>query len=343
MSAISLEESLNVFWNSRDQRRILAFGRLKPGISLREAQSSFDVITARLANQYPASDRWFTVRAVPERSARPIPYANNSFVAISGLFLALAAFVLLLACMNVENILLARGAARQREMGIRAALGARRARLMGQTLTESILLAILGGGAGIILGIWANHWTHSFHLQNIPLQFDATLDWRVFTFGAASMLLTGFVVGLVPALRASSAEVNAILHEGTPRNTPGIHHSGLRNLLVIGQVAGSLVLLVAAGLFVRSLLKVEGFDLGFDPEHVLNVIMDPHEIGYDEARTTAFYREIEARVRALPGVQSASLASYVPMGGFPSKAPVSIEGHPIPPGQQAPRVLFNRD
>jgi putative ABC transport system permease protein len=293
MSAISLEGPANVFWNSRDSRRILAFGRLKSGISLREAQSSLDVITARLANQYPATDRWFTVRAVPEKSARPIPYANNSFVVISGLFLVLAAFVLLLACMNVESILLARGTARQREMGIRAALGAGRARLMCQMLTESILLAILGGGAGIILGVWANHCINSIHLQNIPLQLDSAIDWRVFTFAAASVLFTGIVVGLLPALRASSTDVNSVLHEGPQRNSYGINHPGLRNLLVITQVAGSLVLLVAAGLFVRSLRKVEGFDLGFDPDHVLNVILDPHMIGYDEAQTTTFYREIE--------------------------------------------------
>jgi predicted permease len=341
MSAISLEESTNLFWNNRDHRRILAFSRLKPEISLPEAQSSLDVITARLATQYPTTDRWFTVRPVPERSARPIPYANSAFVAISGLFLALAAFVLLLACMNVENILLARYAARQREMGIRAALGAGRTRLVCQTLTESLLLAILGGGAGIILGAWVNHFTRSFHLQNIPLQFDASLDWRVFTFGAASVFLTGILVGLLPALRASSADLNSVLHEGARSDSRTFRLPRLRNLLVIGQLAGSFVLLVAAGLFLRSLLKVEKFDLGFDPDHVLNVIMDPHEIGYDEVRTTAFYREVEAKTRALPGVQSVSLASYVPMGGFPSKAPVSIEDRPTPPGQQAPRVLFN--
>jgi predicted permease len=342
MSAMSLEGSGNLFWSSRDHRRILAFGRLQPGTSLREAQSSLDVIIARLAQQYPSSDRWYTVRAVPEKSARPIPYANKAFVAIAGLFLALAGFVLLLACMNVENILLARGAARQREMVIRAALGAGRKRLVCQTLTESLLLAILGGSAGLALGAWADHWLRSIHLQNIPLQFDATLDWRVFTFGAASVFVTGMLVGLLPAVRASSTDVNTVLHEGVRRESRAFAHPGLRSLLVIGQVAGSLVLLVAAGLFVRSLIKVRGFDLGFDPDHVLNVIVDPHEVGYDEVRTTAFYREIETRTRALPGVQSASLASYVPMGGFPSKAPISLEDRPIPPGQQAPQVLFNR-
>jgi len=341
-SAISLEESGNLFWNNRDHRRILAFGRLKQGVSLSEAQSSLDVITARLASQYPASDRWYTVRAVPEKSARPIPYANKGFVAIAGLFLALAGFVLLLACMNVENILLARGAARQREMGIRAALGARRSRLMRQTLTESLLLAILGGAAGLALGAWADQWVRAIHFQSVPLQFDTTLDWRVFTFGAASVLLTGILVGLLPALRASAAEVNAVLHDGSRSESAVFPRTGLRNLLVVGQVAGSLVLLVAAGLFVRSLMKVQGFDLGFDPSHVLNVILDPHEIGYDEVRATAYYRELENRTRALPGVLSASLASYVPMGGFPSKAPVSIEGRPTPSGQQAPQVLFNR-
>jgi putative ABC transport system permease protein len=341
MSAIALEEFGNAFWTSRDLRRILAFGRLKPGVSLLQAQSSLDVIAARLAGQYPATDKWYTVRAVPEKLARPIPYANNAFVGFSGLFLVLAAFVLLLACMNVENILLARGAARQREMAIRAALGARRARLMLQMLTESILLAILGGAAGMILGLWANHLTSSIHLRDFPLQFDTTFDWRVFTFAAAAALLTGIVVGLLPALRVSSADVNSVLHEGGRRNSVGIHHPGFRNFLIVAQVAGSFTLLVVAGLFVRSLNKAHAFDLGFDPANVLNVTLDPHEIGYDETRTISFYRDIESKLRALPGVQSVAVASYVPMGGWPSKAPVSIEEHPIPAGQQATSVLSN--
>ena len=338
MSAMIQEESASLFWDNRDRRRILAFGRLQPGINLREAQSSLDVITARLARQYPATDKWFTVRAIPEKSARPIAYANNFFVAVSGLFLMLAAFVLLLACMNVENILLARGSARQREMAIRAALGAGRARLIRQMLTESTLLAILGGAAGMLLGMWASRLTSSIHLHSLPLHVDASFDWRVFAFAATSALLTGLVVGLLPAFRASSADVNSVLHEGGQRDSFGIHHPGFRNFLVVAQVAGSFTLLVVAGLFVRSLQKVQAFDLGFDPNQVLNVTMDPHQAGYDEPRA-AFYRELELWVRSIPGVQSASLASYVPMGGFPSSRPVSLEGRPTPPGRQAPSVL----
>ena len=341
MSAMVQEESASLFWDNRDRRRILAFGRLKPGTSLRGAQSSLDVITARLARQYPATDKWFNVRAIPEKSARPVPYANNFFATVSGLFVVLAAFVLLLACMNVENILLARGSARQREMAIRAALGAGRARLIRQMLTESVLLAILGGAAGMLLGMWASRLASSIHLQSVPLHVNASFDWRVFAFAATAALLTGLVVGLLPALRASSADVNSVLHEGGQRDSFGIQHPGFRNFLVVAQVAGSFTLLVVAGLFVRSLQKVQAFDLGFDPSHVLNVMIDPHEAGYDESRTTAFYRELESRVRALPGVQSVSLASYVPMGGFPNSRPVSLEGRPTPPGRQAPSVLSN--
>jgi predicted permease len=342
LSAIGTEEAPNLFWSNRDHRRMLAFGRLKPGITLRQAQDSLDVIAARLAAQYPATDKWFTVRAVPEKLSRPIPYANNAFVAISGLFMVLAAFVLLLACMNVENILLARGASRQREMATRAALGAGRTRLICQMLAESILLGILGGAAGLILGMWVDHLTSSLRLPAVPLHVDATFDWRLFAFAIGCALATGTIVGLLPALHASRANLNSVLHEGGQRSSFGLSHAGARNFLVIAQVAGSFALLIAAGLFVRSLQSVQSFRLGFDPDHVLNVIVDPHEAGYDGPRTVAFYREIESRVRALPGVQSASLASYVPMGGFPSKASIFIQGRATPPGQHAPLVLMNR-
>lgn len=179
------------------------------------------------------------------------------------------------------------------------------------------------------------------HLD-LPLRLDFDFDWRVLTYALASALFAGVIVGLVPALRACSGDANSVLHEGGRGSfaTSGVPR--LRNLLVVAQVAGSLALLVVAGLFVGSLRSVRSIDLGFDPDHVLNVILDPSRIGYDRARTTEFYRALETRVSSLPGVQSASLASNVPMGPFPSSALVSIEGRPLPPGREPPRVGFNR-
>ena len=342
ISAMTLEVPANILWNSRDLRRLLVFGRLKPGISLAQAQSSLDVIVERLAKQYPATDRWITVRAVPEKLARPIPYANRFFIMTAGFFLVLAGFVLLLACMNVENILLARGTARLREMGIRSALGASRRRLIRQMLTESILLALLGGIGELILGFWASRFLSSIRLENIPLRVDFNFDWRVFGYALASALFAGIAVGMLPALGACSAEVKSVLHEGGQASPTRGRNPRTRNFLIVAQVAGSLALLVVAGLFVRSLRSVQRFDLGFDPDHVLNVVFDPSRIGYARARTTEFYRALETRVSSLPDVQSASLASNVPMGTFPSKALVSIEGRPLPPGQAPPRVGFNR-
>jgi predicted permease len=341
ISAMTLEVPPNLLWNSRDLRRLLVFGRRKPEVSLSQAQSSLDVISVRLARQYPATDTGITVRAVPEKLARPIPYANNAFIAISGLFLALAGFVLLLACMNVEHILLARGTLRRREMAIRAALGAGRRRLIQQLLTESILLAVFGGVAGIALGVWASSMSSAIHPANLPLHLDSAFDWRVFAYATACALSTGIIVGLWPAMRASSTDVNSVLHDGGQNASTGADHLHMRNFLVVAQVAGSLTLLIIAGLFVRSLRTVQRLDLGFDPGHVLNVILDPHENGYDQPRTTEFYRALEARVRALPGIQSVSLASNLPMASFPKSALVSIEGRPLPPDRQPPKVLCN--
>ena len=341
ISALTLEETPNLVWNNRDFRRLLVFGRLKPGVSLAQEQSSLDVIVGRLAQQYPSTDKWINVRALPERLARPIPYANSFFMMTAGLFLVLAGCVLLLACMNVENILLARGAARHREMGIRSALGAGRGRLVGQMLTESILLALLGGIAGLVLGFWASRLMSLAHPKDLPLRTGFSFDWRVYTYALASTLFTGIVSGLWPALHASRTAVNSVLHEDGQgsKATGGIPR--FRNVLIVAQVAGSFALLVVAGLFVRSLRNVQRFDLGFDPENVLNVILDPSRIGYDRAHTTEFFRALETSVGSLPGVQSVCLAAAVPMGQSQGKVSVYVEGRPLSPGQSPPQVRSN--
>jgi putative ABC transport system permease protein len=330
-------------WRDRTDRELTVMGRMKPGLGMRQAQSSVNLVAERLAQQYPATDKGVTVRVIPERLARPQPYATNIVPFVAGLFLALAALVLLLACVNVTNILLVRATLRQREMAIRAALGASRGRLIRQLLTESIVLALFGGAGALLLGAWASGAIALIlPPSKFPIRLDFSLDWRVFAYTLAAALLTGTLVGVWPALRAGRTEVNSVLHGAGRSDTAGVGHHRVRSVLVVTQVAGSLVLLIAGGLFLRSLIRAERASLGFDPDHVLNVTLNPNEVGYDATRTQGFYRELEARVRALPGVQTASLAFCVPMGNVNDVSQVYVEGRTLAPGQQPPMVVYNR-
>jgi predicted permease len=329
-------------WSDRSDRGLSVFGRLKPGVSLKQAQSSLNVVMTRLAEQYPATDKGVTIRMVPERLARPQPFPNNIVPFIAGIFLVLAALVLLLACMNVANILLVRATMRQREMAIRAAMGANRWRLIRQMLTESVLLSLFGGIGGLTLGVWASTAVATlFPAGRIPIRLNFGFDWRVFAYAMAAALFTGAIVGLWPALRAGRADVNSVLQSGGRSDTAGTGRHRLRSVLVVAQVAGSLVLLIVAGLFVRSLMRAQHAYLGFDADHVLNLTLDPREVGYDETRTKTFYHDLEAKVRALPGVQSASLAYSVPMGPVQDGSLIYVEGQPPTPGQPPPVVIYN--
>jgi macrolide transport system ATP-binding/permease protein len=340
ISALEIEVS-NRLWTSRDLRRLLVFGRLRDGVSIPQAQSAIDVIGERLAHQYPATDGTISFRIIPERFARPIPYANNFFVTAGAIFLGLAAFVFLLACINVENLLLTRSMSRQREMGVRSALGAGRGRLIRQMVTESSLLALLGGVAGAAVGLLANRVVGSIRLHNFPLQLDTTFDWRIFAYALASALLAGVAVSLFPAFRVSRTDVNAVLAHRQSEADPFSNVLRGRNLLVVAQIAGSMTLLIVAALLVRSLREAHNTSLGFDAGHILNATFDPSHSAYDRTRTIDFYRQLESRVAALPGVESATLASNPPMTGFPCKSDVFAQGHPIPPGESAPNVLCN--
>jgi predicted permease len=341
LSTLYPDQSGINFWNSRSIHMMLSLGRLKPGVTIAQAQSRFDVISQRLAVQYPATDKDLGVRVMDERLSRPIPYANNAFLMFSGLFLILGALILLLACTNIANILMARASVRQREMAVRAALGGARSRLVRQMLTETILTAMLGGVAGVSLGAWLSHLIGSIHLAGFPLQLGFGFDWRVFAYALAAVVFTALLAGLSPALRATRGDVNTVLHQGGRLDAPGWARHKVRGDLMATQVAGSLMLLIVAGLFVRSLRAVERMDLGFDPDQLLNVRLDPSINNYDETQTKEFFRALEEKIRALPSVQSASLASSVPIGYIRGKQSVYIEGRPVPPGQQAPGILFN--
>jgi predicted permease len=331
---------------SRSVRPLTVLGRMKPRVSLAEAQSEMTVLTRRLEQQYPATDKGIGARVVSEPSARPIPIRTGMemfpFIRFSLLFLA--ALVLGVACMNIANILLVRATVREREMAIRGALGSGRGRLIRQMLTESLLLALLGGIAGMIIGKWASQAfadTLPAMVSDLPVLFDVTFDWRVFTYALTAAILAGGLIGLWPALRVSRAEPGAALHDGSRSNSSGPQRQRIRSLLVAGQVAGSLVLLVAAGLFVRSLQSAQHLDLGYAPDHLLNARMNPQWVGYDKQRTVDFYRELERRVKAWPEVQSAGLAFSAPLGLIGSGETVYIEGRAVDPNEQPPSVGYN--
>jgi predicted permease len=347
LNALPLVQDSSRFWTDRRDRGLMVLGRLKPGASMAEAQSSLAVIAQRLAAQYPETNQGATVRVIPERLARPAPFVTNFVPVIASLFLVLPALVLLLACLNVANILLARATARQREMAIRAALGAGRGRLVRQMLTESLLLALLGGIGGVLLGEWATSASGSMlhsvtsTTSNVAFRLDYSFDWRVFAYTLGAVVLSGIFLGVWPAFRAGRVDVNTVLHEGGRSDSAGVGRHGVRGVLLVAQVAGSLMLLIVAGLFVHSLERAEHMYLGFDPDRVLSVMLDVHQIGYDESRAKGFCRDLKRRVRAMPGVQSASLAFTVPLGMPSPASPIYIEGHPLAPGQVAPEVSFN--
>src|SRR3974390_351337 len=289
-------------WTHRDERSLQLRARLKPGVSLQQAQASLQVIAQRLGEQHPETDKGLRFSAFPEKLARPDPDPDGTLPKISIAFTILSALVLLVASFNIANILLVRATARPRQMAIRTAIGAGWARLARQSLTESLLLAVFGGGFGLLFGWWASGFLSSIPLgTDLPVQFNFQPDLRVYLFTIIAVLLTAIVVGVIPAIPLAKTDVNHVLREGSRGSSEGKQRNFMRNSLVVAQLAGSLLLLVVAGLFIRSLGKAEKLYLGFAADHLINVSLDVHEVGYDEARGRGFYREADGELRALPG------------------------------------------
>ncbi len=330
------------YWTKRSDGDVKLLGILKPGVSRQQAQVSANVVAQRLNQEFPETHKGNTYHLYPERLARPDPDPSNGMLLVGILFMVLAGMVLLLACSNVANIVLVRATARERELAVRTALGAARSRIVRQLLTESLLLAFMGAVLGTVVGVWATRLISSIRLDvaNIPIRFDFSFDWRVFSFGLAIALITGLLVGLAPAWRAARSDFNKVLHEGS-RGILGSGKSKVRNVLVVAQVAVSLVLLVVAGLFVRSSQNAEHGYLGFDPHNVLNLTMETRTIGFDEARTKQFFRDVEDSVRVLPGVQSVSVAASVPMGYSVESRRIFAEGQTQASKEAAPSVSYN--
>ena len=338
---VPLENELLAVLNKEDNRNMHLYGRLQPGVSRRQADASLAIVARRLAAEHPDSEKDAALRTFPLYAGRLGDLDSQSIDMASTFSLGLAGLVLLLACVNVANLLLVRASVREREMVIRSALGAQRSRLIRQMMTESIVLAMLGGIAGIGLGAWGSSMLSSINLNtDLPVHFDFGFDSHVLVFSVGIALLAGFVVGIVPAIRLSRANLNLILREGGRGVAGG--RSRLRDVLVILQVGSALMFLIIAALFTRSLAECTHANLGFNPANVLLLTMDPSEIGYKDAQTRDFYRELLEHIRALPGVDSATIAGSTPMGlignGFDT---VSISSYQPPAGQAAPSLSYN--
>ncbi len=320
-------------FGDRGNHCLHVFGRLKPEVSQAQAQAEISLVVGRLAETYPEENRGlenakvYPIDNLPEVPMRVIPV-------FMGLVTVIAGLVLLLVCANVANLLLSRAVQRQQEVAIRLALGAGRRRLIRQLLTESLLLALVGGAAGCLLAFCVTSLLRSFPPPTpVPVEFNLTLDWRVLCFTLAVSLLSGVLFGLAPAWHASKLDLIPMLKDDRRGGGGKKARFSLRNLLVISQVAVSLVFLTCAGLFTRSLQQANNVDPGFEIERVLTVPLDLDSVGYDEARGGLFYRQLLDQVERMPGVQSATLAKFVPArweGAGSSE--VAVEGSDAPGG-----------
>jgi len=303
-------------------------GRLKEGAAVEQASADLSGIAARLAQEYPATNAGWGVTVVPlhERVVGDVRPALWILMGVVG-------FLLLIACANVANLLLARAAVRRQEIAVRSALGARRGRLVRQLLTESLLLSFAGGGLGLLLAAWGVELLVALSPGNIPRLDEAGLDARVLLFTFAVAVVTGGLFGLLPALSASKTDLAESLKEGGSRgSTAGQGARRLRNSLVVSEIAIAVVLLAGAGLMVRSFQSIQAVDPGFRPERVLTFDLSLPAARYKEdAQLTGFYDQLGARAAALPGVERAAVTSALPLSGGDILSFV-IEGRPeLPP------------
>lgn len=330
MSEIAISGTPLETLNNWQNRGFVAFARLRPGVTLKQANAESHVVAENLARQHPDVEKNLAIEVYPEASLRINTGDPNAMFLISALFLALAATVLLLSCVNVANLVLVRATARAREMAIRTALGAQRSRLVQQMITESVTLSLIGGVAGVIIGMLGSAELGRLNLHaDVPIVLSFDFDWRIFLYSFGAALIAGTVVGLVPAIRIARADVNQVLHEGSRSVTAGRHW--LRDGLVVLQLATSLVLLVVAGLFVRSLSAMQTANLGFNPEHVMNFAVDANEIGMNDEQTRGLAREILAGLHQIAGVEYVSNAGSIPLGYFSNGGDrLIVDGAPAP-------------
>ncbi|MDQ3821548.1 MAG: ABC transporter permease, partial [Acidobacteriota bacterium] len=301
-------------------------------------QADMNRIASALAAQYPDSNTDHGVRLVPLQEQ-----VVGDFKLALLMLLGAVLLVLLIASVNVANMLLARASRRQKEIAIRTALGAGRFRLVRQLLVESLLLSTLGGAIGLLLALWGVYLLVAFGPAELPRAKEITVDGRVLVFTLAVSLLTGIIFGIVPALQASRPDLDEALKESGRSTTGGAGHRRVRSLLVVSEIALSLVLLVGAGLLIRSFRKLRAVNPGFNPQNLLTMEVDVSGPDYQKAAPIiAFYDQLLDKVRALPGVQSAAARSHVPIAPDEDYANLSfaIEGR-VPDPANRPTAYYN--
>ena len=301
---------------NRRFRWVSIVGRLKPGIEMEQARSATKVIAAALEKQYPEANPGRTVELAPVSQSALGINQRTQFVAAGGVLMAVVGLVLLIACVTLANLLLAQAARREKDIGIRAALGASRGRIVRQLLMESLLLSVAGGCVGLVVAYWGRNALWAFRppfLANASI--DLSLDPSVLAFTAAVSVLTGFLFGLVPAVKVSRADLVDALKLGGRTGTLGLARGRLRSLLVVSEVALATVALIGAGLFVRSMQAAENTDVGFDARHIAFMFVNPGVQRYDEPRGQQYYVDAIDRARQVPGVKGAAVASIVPAVG----------------------------
>jgi predicted permease len=306
-------------------------GRLKPGVTIEQATAAMNTYARQLGDAYPRTNANISVGMVPAATkTQPAITLLGYIPIVSALLMGIVALVLLIACANVANLLLARASVRRREIAIRLALGASRWRLVRQLLTESVLLSLTGGALGLLLAQWANTLvplaSPQLDFATIDFSYDLALDKRILGFTLVVSLLTGVVFGLLPALQASRPDIVTTLKGEALSVASGMRRWTLRNVLVVAQIALSLVLLISAGLFVRSMQHAQEMNPGFESRRIMLASVDVGLHGYDEAKGRRFFKEIVERVETLPGVEAASIAGPLPLDAYENGGNLIVEG-----------------
>jgi putative ABC transport system permease protein len=304
-----------------------AIARLKPGVTVARAQTELSAIAAALVTEFPARNTGWGARVLPLHDQLSGEY-RAALLVLSGA----VAFVLLIACANVANLLLARGAARQREIAIRSALGASRSRVLRQLLTESFVLALLGGALGLLVAQWGVALLLAISPVDLNTTSTVSLSYPVLLFTAAASLLTAIVCGLAPAFEGSRMEVQETLKDGARQAGTGVRHRRLRQTFVVAEIALAVVLLVGAGLMLRSFGSLRRVNPGYSTSNILTMRLQLPNTKYrDDEQRIRFFRDAISRIQEVPGVQSAGAISYLPLSGLGAGTGFTIEGEPPPP------------